>query len=152
MRPYTNFALTNLVYTGLKVPGGAIKVSKEGVACHLDLIPLAIEPGVQPGFPRGVLGTVFFDHIVDSKYMEDIGRAMIRANLQKNQDSFQKLISQVMAMETKGTAWIFAPADLVFDTLPASNTWYVYLPLHGRMKRMRLIAWRLVGKTGSFQL
>jgi len=91
----------------------AIKTCKCWVNTHPDQIP----------FPPGA---VFFDEIVSREYEQAVGSAMMSnpGGLSKL-TSYQKLLSQVFAEQSRGTVWIFAPADLDFETLDDLNTWYV---------------------------
>ncbi|XP_014552131.1 hypothetical protein COCVIDRAFT_30438 [Bipolaris victoriae FI3] len=93
--------------------GGAIKTSKCWVQTHPDLIAPVPNPKIDN------LGAVFFDDIVDKRYEAVIGSALSAGR----QVSYQKLLSQAMAMESQGEVWIFTKADVDFDTLPPDNTW-----------------------------
>jgi hypothetical protein len=96
-----------------RLSGGAgISLSKCWVNTH---------PNEIPNPP----GAVFFDEIVSNEYSDAIGAAII-SQKPSNLVSYQKLISQVMAEQSRGSAWIFAPADLDFNSLDDKNTWYVF--------------------------
>jgi hypothetical protein len=94
-------------YTGFG-GGGAQKTSQEWIAEHTDAF----------GNPEGV----FWDDIVNDDWYLKVGEALM--SKPDDTDKFQKLLSQVFAEQSSGTAWIFAPADLDFNTLDdTKNAW-----------------------------
>jgi hypothetical protein len=101
--------------------GGAIATSKCWVRTHPDQIPPIPKNLIDPRDKQGDLGAVFFDNIVDQRYENAVFQTMSNSR----QISYQKLLSQVMAMESHGTVWIFTKADVDFSTLNDVNTWWV---------------------------
>lgn len=106
-------------YTELGRAGGIAK-SKCWIRAHPDQIPPLPANLIDPNDEEGDLGAVFFDNIVDPRYYQAVFPQMTKSR----QTSFQKLISQAMAEESVGTAWIFTKADQDFNALDALNTWY----------------------------
>lgn len=106
-------------YTELGNAGGIPK-SKCWIRSHPDQIPPLPANQVDPRDGEGNLGAVFFDNVVDPRYLEVVYPKMSGSK----QTSFQKLLSQAMAMESVGTAWFFTKADQDLDTLGELNTWY----------------------------
>jgi len=105
--------------------GKGINLSKCWVNTHTNEIP-------------NPPGAVFFDEIVSNEYNDAIGAA-IMGSKPNNLVSYQKLISQVMAEQSRGSAWIFAPADVDFDSLDEKNTWYAsILSICMDKKRLKL--------------
>ncbi|KAF1938767.1 hypothetical protein EJ02DRAFT_514295 [Clathrospora elynae] len=69
-------------------------------------------------------GAVFFDEIVKTDWEDSVGAAMsLSPGGTSKITSYQKLLSQIFAEQSSGTAWIFAPAALNFDGLDDRNTW-----------------------------
>jgi hypothetical protein len=101
-------------YTKLNGPSG-MDVSKAWMNAHRDLVPC--KPGA-----------VMYDEIVDEKWLKAVANAMTGASGMSRVVRFQKYISQVMAEQSKGRAWIFAPANVDFDNLEQDNTWYASKP------------------------